>query len=59
MTLKQNCPVCDAEIKLASDLEETEIINCGECENAVVVASIKGNKVTLEEAPEIEEDWGQ
>jgi len=57
--LKAKCPICDAEISLVDDTEESEIINCPECENRVVVASVEGAKIVLEEAPEIEEDWGE
>ena len=57
--LKANCPICDAEISLADDTEESEIVNCPECENRVVVTSVTGKKIILEEAPEIEEDWGE
>ena len=57
--LKTNCPICDGEISLPKDTEESEIIICDECKNRVVVSSIEGSKVILEEAPEIEEDWGE
>jgi len=57
--LQVNCPICDGEINLPPDLEESEIITCDECKNRVVVSSIDGSKVVLEEAPEIEEDWGE
>ena len=57
--LKTKCPVCDGQINLESDVEESEILACPECENRVVVTSLKNNKVVLEEAPEIEEDWGE
>lgn len=59
MNLSSNCPVCDGQINLPQDTEETEIINCAECQNRVVVASLSNNKIVLEEAPEIEEDWGE
>jgi len=54
-----SCPICDARINLPQDTEESEIINCTECNNSIVVESISENQVTLEEAPEIEEDWGE
>lgn len=53
------CPICDGEVTLSDDVEESEIVNCPECENRVVVGSVKKGKVVLEEAPEIEEDWGE
>lgn len=54
-----NCPICDGEIKLPDDTEESEIINCPECQSRVVVESIEKGKVQLAKAPEIEEDWGE
>jgi len=57
--IKVNCPICEGEISLAEDTEESEIVVCPECENRVVVASITDKKIILEEAPEIEEDWGE
>lgn len=57
--LKASCPICDGEIDLSEDVEESEIITCSGCKNRVVVVSVSGGEVLLEEAPEIEEDWGQ
>ena len=57
--LQANCPICDAEISLADDVEETEIITCSDCGNRVVVDEVDNGNVTLSEAPEIEEDWGE
>ncbi len=57
--IKVNCPICEGEIKLPGDTEESEIISCPECENRIVVASAIGKNIVLEEAPEIEEDWGE
>lgn len=59
MNLSSNCPICDGQINLPKDVEETEIISCSECQNRVVVASLADSKVVLEEAPSIEEDWGE
>ena len=54
-----NCPICDGVLVVPAGTEESEILACGECNNRVVVSSIEGGKVMLEEAPVIEEDWGQ
>lgn len=53
------CPVCDAKVTLQKNTEESEIISCPECHNRLVVASMKGAFATLEEAPKVEEDWGE
>ena len=57
--LKANCPICDAQITLPRNTEESEIISCSDCHTSLVVATIKNGNVTLQEAPKVEEDWGQ
>ncbi len=57
--LTGNCPICDAKVTTERDTQETEIITCIECESRIVVEAINGTKLSLEEAPVIEEDWGQ
>jgi lysine biosynthesis protein LysW len=54
-----NCPVCDGLVSADSDVEESEIICCVECCSMVVVDSIRSGRLVLEEAPQIEEDWGE
>lgn len=53
------CPICDQRLILATDLEESEIITCNDCLSQLVVESINKKKVILNQAPEIEEDWGE
>lgn len=57
--IKTNCPICDAQISLADDAEESEIITCTECSNRIIVESIKDGQAILGEAPAVEEDWGE
>lgn len=57
--LKTNCPICDAQVTLPKNTEESEIISCGECHTRLVVANINAKNATLEEAPKVEEDWGE
>lgn len=51
------CPECGAQINLASDTEEGEILTCHDCGVELEVISL--NPPTLELAPEVEEDWGE
>ncbi len=51
------CPVCDAEVKLADDVVEGELLECAECGSELEVISLDPPK--LDEAPQEEEDWGQ
>lgn len=53
------CPVCDAKVALQKNTEESEIISCSECHTRLVVAQMKDAFATLEEAPKVEEDWGE
>lgn len=57
--IKTNCPICDAQVTLPENIEESEIISCGECHTKLVVAKIENKTATLQEAPKVEEDWGE
>ncbi|RME59478.1 MAG: lysine biosynthesis protein LysW [Candidatus Dadabacteria bacterium] len=51
------CPVCSAEITVADDAMEGELITCPDCGSELEITSL--SPVTLSEAPMEEEDWGQ
>lgn len=51
--------MCDAMVTLPNDVEESEIITCPECHSRLVVTNLKAKTTTLEEAPKVEEDWGE
>jgi len=51
------CPECAAELTLASDVEEGELVVCPDCGAELEVVSL--NPPVLELAPEVEEDWGE
>lgn len=57
--MKGICSVCDATVTLPKNTEESEIISCSDCKSHLVVQKIMNEKVTLEQAPVVEEDWGQ
>ena len=57
MSKVAECPECAAEVTLADDVMESEIISCGEC--GLELEVIKLEPPTLELAPEEEEDWGE
>lgn len=50
------CPECAAEIEL-DEVIEGEIIDCPDCGVELEVISV--DPLTLELAPEEEEDWGE
>lgn len=52
-----HCLECDAEISLAADVMEGEIVVCPDCGIDLEVVSL--NPVKLDLAPMEEEDWGE
>ena len=54
-----SCPLCDASITTRNSAEISEVLTCPECCSCLVVESLNGNRINFEEAPVIEEDWGQ
>ena len=55
--MKALCPICEAEITLPADCCEGELVVCPDCGTELEVISL--NPATLEEAPQVQEDWGE
>jgi len=55
--MKTECPVCGAQIELASDAVQGELIGCPDCGTELEIVSVNPPKV--KEAPQEEEDWGE
>jgi alpha-aminoadipate carrier protein LysW len=51
------CPECGAELDLAPNVEEGEIVVCPDCGVELEVLSV--SPLIVELAPEVEEDWGE
>lgn len=51
------CPVCEADVKVATDAMEGELLTCPDCGVELEVVSLE--PLTVEEAPEVQEDWGE
>lgn len=51
------CTVCDGSITMAEDVMEGELFICPDCGTELEVVSM--DPLTLEEAPEVQEDWGE
>ncbi len=51
------CPVCEADIRIASDAMENELIPCPDCGAELEILSLNPLEIAL--APETEEDWGE
>ena len=52
-----NCPECAGALELGLDVEEGEIVVCADCGVELEVMSV--DPITLDLAPEVEEDWGE
>lgn len=51
------CIVCEAEIGLPDGCCEGELLICSDCGTELEVISL--DPVTVEEAPQVQEDWGE
>jgi alpha-aminoadipate carrier protein LysW len=52
-----NCPECGAELDLSTGLEVGEILVCPDCGVELEVVNL--SPISLQLAPEVEEDWGE
>lgn len=51
------CPECEAQVKLAQNVEKGEIVPCADCGAELEV--VEQDPIQLRLAPEEEEDWGE
>jgi alpha-aminoadipate carrier protein LysW len=51
------CPVCDADVSVAADAMVGELLTCSDCGIELEVTVLE--PLTVEEAPEVQEDWGE
>ena len=51
------CPECDAQVEAESDVLVGELVVCPDCEAELEV--ITTTPLSVELAPEVEEDWGE
>jgi lysine biosynthesis protein LysW len=56
---KSQCPICDAQVSLPINTEVSEIVNCFDCNSRLVVERKTDKVIVLQQAPTIEEDWGE
>ena len=56
VTAQAECPECFADVAL-KDVVQNEIVQCAECGVDLEVVTLE--PITLELAPEEEEDWGE
>ena len=51
------CPECEADLTMPTSVMENELIACPDCGAELEVISL--DPLTIELAPEVEEDWGE
>jgi alpha-aminoadipate carrier protein LysW len=51
------CPECAAELDLDADVVEGEILVCSDC--GVELEVMSTDPISVDLAPEVEEDWGE
>ncbi len=51
------CVVCEGTISVASDVMEGELLLCPDCGTELEVVGL--SPLRVEEAPEVQEDWGE
>lgn len=51
------CIICEASVNLPEDCREGELLICGDCGTELEVISM--DPLTVEEAPQVQEDWGE
>ena len=51
------CPVCEAHVELPADALQGEVLACDDCGAELELVSLE--PPTLDEAPEVAEDWGE
>jgi len=57
MSRTATCPVCEANLTIPGDAMLNELLACRDCGSELEIISLE--PLVLEEAPEVEEDWGE
>jgi len=57
--LTGTCPICEASVVPVEAVEEAEIITCMDCQSMLVVEAVNSTSLNLQEAPAMDEDWGE
>lgn len=51
------CVACEGEVALSNDVETAEIVDCAACGTELEVVGV--DPVEVDEAPDLDEDWGE
>lgn len=52
-----DCPICGATVEIDWEVERGEIVDCVSCGAELEIVGT--DPLELDEAPDIEEDWGE
>ena len=55
--LTASCPICEASLSIKDDSVIGELMACDDCGTELELTST--DPLKIEEAPEVEEDWGE
>ena len=55
--LSVSCPICESTLEIKDDTVIGELIFCEDCGTELEITST--DPLKIEEAPEVEEDWGE
>jgi len=51
------CPACDAELRIPANAVQNELLACSDCGTELEIVQLE--PLTLDLAPQVEEDWGE
>lgn len=51
------CPICEAEVEIVEGTVIGELMECGDCGTELEITKV--DPIEIQEAPEVEEDWGE
>ncbi len=51
------CPLCESPVEVPADAMQGEILGCDDCGAELEVTGL--DPITIAEAPEVAEDWGE
>ncbi|MDR3255303.1 MAG: lysine biosynthesis protein LysW [Synergistaceae bacterium] len=51
------CVICESQVKLPDDCTKGELLICADCGTELEVINL--DPIAVEEAPQVQEDWGE
>ncbi len=57
--METKCKICGEKIEVAEDSMAGELLECPSCGMSYEITSINGNTVSIKNAENVGEDWGE